>query len=231
LNNPIITIDFYEFPNKIILSHFNYNFRSHMSQENTPNPEERKLEPYHYEAMIRAEVEKRLAAEREKTGSQEIISRTTSETQYQQSAQPANPTWPAPNQPGNMPAQPYQYPAQPQQYYSGQLPAYQQPQPQPPAYYQPQPQPYYPPQQPPAQPVINVVVQNSNVNQNVNRNYYSRRYTRAHGHIGCFNVCYFLLIGWALGLSAACVGICVLPFSKTAGDEIMRLAFFLAFLA
>lgn len=206
-----------------------------MSQENIPAPEERKLEPYHYEAMVRAEVEKRLAAEKERTSTQNLVSRNFQETPYQQIIQPTNPTWPMPGQTGNYPvAQPYTYPSQPQQYYSGQLPAYQQPQPQAQTapYYQPQPQPYYaPPPQPPAQPVVNVVVQSTNVNQNVNRNYNGRRYGHSHGHIGCFNVCYFLLFGWALGLSVAFAGLCVLPFSREASDSIMRLAFFLAFLA
>lgn len=212
-----------------------------MSQENIPNPEERKLEPYHYEAMIRAEVEKRMAIEKERTSSQNIVPRDFPEPQSQPLAYPTNSGWPVPGQqvqPGQYPlAQPQPGPTQPQppQYYSGQLPAYQQPQPQPqpPAYYQPQPmpQPYYaPPPQPPGQPVINVVVQNSSVNQNVNRNYVGRGYGHVHGHIGCFNVCYFLIIGWALGLTVAMAGLCVLPFSRSAGDDIMRMAFFLAFL-
>jgi hypothetical protein len=205
-----------------------------MSESNpSPDPSERKLEPYHYEAMIRAEVEKRMAAEKEKTGTQNVVPRPYQEPPSQQSIQPAAYGFPAPGQVGPTLPQPY-YPQQTrpeQQYQSGPLPSYQQQlQQQAQPYYQPQPQPQPFYQQPPAQPSINVVVQNTNVNQN--RNYVRGGYGHAaHGHIGCFNICYFLLIGWALGLTWALVGLCVLPFSRPAGDMIMRQAFFLAFLA
>lgn len=139
--------------------------------------------------------------------------------------QPNGSAWPAPGQTGN-------YPTQQPQYYSGPLPAYQQPQAQPPVYYQPQPQPvYYQPAPPPPAPVVNVVVQNTNVNQNVNRHYYYRRRRATHKGIGPINILYFLFIGWALGMTVAMFGLCVLPFSRSAGDAFMRSAFFLAFLA
>jgi hypothetical protein len=203
-----------------------------MAQDSDEPKEERKLEPYHYEAMIRAEVEKRMAAEKKpEPQTQPGLPPAYYESPYL--AQQPQPGFPAPGQQtGSYQPQPYyQNPQQPQQYQSGPIP-YQQPQPQPypQPYYQPQPQPYY--QQPPAQPVINVVVQNSSVNNNVNRNYVRGGYGRAaHGHIGCFNICYFLFIGWFLGLSWAFVGLCVLPFSRPVGDMLMKQAFFLAFLA
>jgi hypothetical protein len=202
-----------------------------MAQDSDEPKEERKLEPYHYEAMIRAEVEKRLAAEKQA----EVISQPPSPPVYYESPPPhlapQQPTtgFPIPyQQPGQYPAQQtgQYYPGQiqPQQYQSGPIPYPQQ-------YSQPQPQPYYQP--PPAQPVINVVVQNTNVNQN--RNYvrgggYYRR-SAAHGHIGCFNVCYFLFIGWALGMTWGFVGLCLLPFDRRAADAIFRQTFFLSFLA
>lgn len=214
-----------------------------MSEDNNEPKEERKLEPYHYEAMIRAEVEKRVAAEKEKTGTQNIVPRPFQEPQSQPLYPPSHYESPPPylaQQPQSgfpvpgqqsQPQPYYQTPQQPQQYQSGPIPyplQYQQPQQQP--YYQPQPQqqPYY--QQPPAQqPVINVVVQNTNVNRNsVRGGYYGRA---AHGHIGCFNVCYFLFIGWALGMTWGFVGLCVLPFDRRAADAIFKQAFFLAFLA
>ena len=183
------------------------------SQNSNDTKEERKLEPYHYEAMIRAEVEKRLAEEKK--------AQTNSQPNYPPAYYESPPPHLAQQQPTGFlnPTQQYYPPQtpQPQQYQSGPLP-YQQP-------YQQQPQPYYPP---PA-PVVNVIVQNTNVNQNVH-GYYGRRYYRKQTDSGLANVVYFLLIGWCLGLSWAFVGICVLPFSRSASNEIFKQAVFLAFL-
>jgi hypothetical protein len=195
-----------------------------MPQDNIPDSQERKLEPYHYEAMIRAEVEKRLTEEKERTNTQHNVPRDYPEPQSQPLVQPNYPGWPTPGQPGGYPM------AQPQQYYSGQLPAYQQPpQSYPPAYYQPQPLPYYPPPPAPA-PVVNVVVQNTNVNQNINRNYTGRRYYRQGGISGA-NIIYFLLLGWMFGGTWAFVGLCLLPFNARSAQLVFRQAYFLAFLA
>ncbi len=208
------------------------------SEDNNDPKEERKLEPYHYEALIRAEVEKRLAAEKKsEAASQPIYPPAYYESPPPHLAQQPLTGFPGPiQQPGQYPMPPQQYnPNQPSQAYqqSGQLPYYPQPyqQPYPQQYSQPQPQPYY--QQPPAQPQINVVVQNTNLNQNVNRNYLQAGYRgrAAHGHIGCFNFCYFIFIGWMLGMCWGFVGLCVLPFNRALGDSILRQAFFLAFLA
>jgi hypothetical protein len=207
-------------------------------QDKNEPKEERKLQPYHYEAMIRAEVEKRLAAQKTPDPpSQPIYPPAYYESPPPHLARQPLTGFPGPLQQSGQPFMPPQpnnsnhYPQAYQQ--SGQLPYYPQPyqQPYPPQYSQPQPPPYYPP--PPAQPQINVVVQNTNVNQNVNRNYLRAGYRgrAAHGHIGCFNFCYFIFIGWMLGMCWGFVGLCVLPFNRVVGDSIMRQAFFLAFLA
>ncbi len=203
-----------------------------MTQDNNEPKEERKLEPYHYEAMIRAEVEKRLAAEKQAG----VISQPINPPAYYESPPPHL----APQQPATGFPSPYQqsgqypmqqtgqyYPGQvqPQQYQSGPIP-YPQQYPQP---YQ-QPQPYY--QQPPAAPVINVVVNTNNVNQNVNQNYNARRYAyvRTHSSIGFANIVYFLLIGWCLGLTWAIVAVFATILNSDLGNIMMRQAFFLAFL-
>jgi hypothetical protein len=182
------------------------------SQDSNEPKEERKLEQYHYEAMIRAEVEKRLAAEKKL----ETLSQPIYPPAYYESPPP--PVVPQQQTGSFQPQQYYPNQAQPQQYQSGPLP-YQQP------YQQPQ---YY--QQPPVAPIINVVVQNTNVNQNVNQGYYGRRYYRRQSNTGLANVVYFLLLGWMFGLSWGFVGLCVLPFNRSLSNTIFKQAVFLAIL-
>ncbi len=194
-------------------------------QDNSVPKEERSLEAYHIEAMIKAEVDKRLAAEK-------LAQASSPQPHYppayyespsqQQLAQQQNHGFPSPTHhpaAGTFQPQPY-YPnqnqPQSQGFQTSPIP-YQQSY-QPPTYYQ---------QQPQAQPVINVVVNTNNVNQNVNHNGYGHY---GHGHIGLANLVYFLLFGWCLGLTWGFLALIATLFNAKLGSEMLRQALFLAFL-